>query len=80
MDVTERDALALADPATLRRNGYGVADDEADCTRPGAAWKARTEAQNALQRQRAALATMRHLTRDDVRALLTAIAGGENGQ
>lgn len=69
-DVAAREALALADPATLRAAGFDVADGEGDCVNPSDEWRERVAKWIAAERQRRAVMALRDLTKDDVRALL----------
>lgn len=70
VDITERERLAMADAATLLAEGYAVCDGETDCVNPSAEWRARIAGWVASDRQRRAIAALRDLTKDDVRALL----------
>lgn len=79
MDVTERDRLALASPVRLREAGYSVSDDEADCRCPGPSWAARIAQRAAEARMAKAVRALGQLTRDDVAALLAALAGRTDG-
>lgn len=79
MDVTERDRLALACPATLREAGYSVSDDEADCRCPGPSWRTRMAAMDAEARQARAIRSLSNLTCEDVAMLLAALARTANG-
>jgi len=74
MEVRERDALALADTDTLRAAGLEVDDDFVDCVNPGARWREVIQSRQAHERQRRAVRALGELTRDDVRALLEALA------
>lgn len=73
MDVHERDRLALADAATLRREGYAVTSDFEDCVNPGPLWREWIEQERAATRQRRALGALQGLTHEDVVALLEAL-------
>jgi len=74
MDVEERDRLAMADAATLRAAGLDMPDGYEDILNPSREWLDTLAPILARDRQGAALRAMRELTRDDVRALLEALA------
>jgi hypothetical protein len=73
MNVDERDALMLADAATLRAAGFDVPDGYEDCANPGPEWVAEVSGLLARDRQTKAIKALKNLTVDDVAALLTAI-------
>lgn len=73
MDVDERDRLAMADAATLRRAGFTVTSDFEDCCNPGPLWREWIEEEKATSRQLRALGALQGLTHDDVIALLEAL-------